>query len=426
MAYKYISASSTMVTPPKQTYIDNFAQRLFEGFENSSDWFTIQEESPFGTETYVDVDARINYVISNETGEKMSDDYKLLWFKDLDHKVKLGTMFFFDDNYWLCINTERVKSLTTSVTVKRCNNSLRWMGEDGGLYRVPCTQADTLIRENRDYSTTGSAVVNVAGVLEIIAQFNAKTNKIKANQRFLFGNPSNWYSYKIFGGGVNNINLMNTNDFMSAGLVRYTMTAWQENPDSDDLVNGYCDVHQETYVVSLAQVNPKLNSGQSLALDATVTLNGKSVTRNFTWVSSDPSICTVSSTGIITGIQSGLAKIYCYLQNNSSVYATVDVTVDVAPTDNKVVLYEPPINYLLQGTNQTFDVFVERNGVRQPDTFTFTVISAIPATKYTFTVVDGNHFKVENLKMYLTSPLIIRCVSGTYTKDISILLKGGW
>ena len=146
MSYKYTQIQSALVAPPKQTYIEDFNARLKEGFENSSDWFTIKEETYFASGVYADIDARVNYVIAAETGEKMSDDFKMLWFKDTSHSVKLGTMFYFNDNYWLCINTEKIKSLTSAVTVKRCNNTLRWMDSDGGIYNVPCTMADPLVR----------------------------------------------------------------------------------------------------------------------------------------------------------------------------------------------------------------------------------------------------------------------------------------
>ena len=304
---------------------------------------------------------------------------------------------------------------------------MRWIDAIGGLYVVPCTFGDPLIRENRDYATTGSAVVNVSGTIEIIAQFNEKTNTIKPNQRFLFGNPNNWHSFKIFGGGVNSFNLMNTNDFFSTGLLRLTLGANQDNSENDDLVRGIADVLQEVHVVSITESNLKMNAGNQYSLSVETTLNGRTVDRDYTWVSNDESVAIVSNDGLVTAKQSGGARIYCYLKNNSEVFDYCDVIVDIEPTENAIIIVEPLINYILQTTSQTFTVYLEKNGQQQSDAFIFTIISPnVPSDNYVFTVLSDNSFSVENKKMYLNEPLIVNCVSGSYVKNISIQLKGGW
>lgn len=426
MSYKYTQIQSALISDPKTTYIADFNERLREGFENSSDWFTIQEETFFGSEQYQNIDARVNYVIAAETGEKMSDDYKMLWFKDTTHSVKLGTMFYFNDNYWLCINTEKIKSLTTAVTVKRCNNTLRWMDDKGGIYNVPCTMADPLVRENRDYATTGSAVVNVSGVIEVMVQFNAKTNKIKANQRFLFGNPDNWYCYKIFGAGVNNINLMNTNDFYSSGLIRYSMGGWQLNEDTDDLINGICDVYQNEYTLEVTPSSLSLNVGEKVGISYSVIHNGKYELLEVDWKSSNTSIVEVSG-GLVNPKQLGISTITVSLKNNPNVYAEIPVEVIVEPNVNWEIRVSPKENFVLEGTTSNFNTKLYLNNILSSATFTYSIVSGgVPTTNYIFTSVNGNNFSIENIEKYLSEPIVVRCVSGIYQKDVPITLKGGW
>ncbi len=427
MPYTYTRIQSAIVKDPKTTYIEDFKERLETGFENSSDWFTIQEETSFGSEEYQDVDARINYVIAAETGEKMSDDFKMLWFRDTDHTVKLGTMFYFNDNYWLCINTERIKSLTTAVTVKRCNNTLRWMDENGGVYNVPCALADPLIRENRDYSTTGSAVVNVSGVIEVMVQFNEKTNKIKANQRFLFGNPDNWYCYKIFGAGVNNINLMNTDDLYSSGIIRYSMGGWQWNEDTDDLVNGICDVYQNSYSLECNPSSISINVGEEVSISYSVLKNDRYENLDVVWSSSDSALFEVSSAGLVKGKQLGFGIVTVSLKNNPNVYVEIPVEIVKEPVLNWEIRVSPKDNYVLETTAKTFSTYLYINNVQKSSTFTYTLIAGtVPSRNYTFNVINGNSFSIENIEKYLFDNLTVRCTSGTYSKDIEIQLKGGW
>ena len=426
MPYTYTRIQSAIVKDPKTTYIEDFKERLETGFENSSDWFTIQEETSFGSEEYQDVDARINYVIAAETGEKMSDDFKMLWFRDTDHTVKLGTMFYFNDNYWLCINTERIKSLTTAVTIKRCNNTLRWMDSDGGIYNVPCTMADPLVRENRDYATTGSAVVNVSGVIEVMVQFNLKTNKIKANQRFLFGNPDNWYCYKIFGAGVNNINLMNTDDFFSSGLIRYSMGGWQLNEDTDDLVNGICDIYQNSYSIEVTPSNLSLNVGEQVNLSYSIIHNGKYELGDVVWSTSNSSIVEVVG-GLVNPKQLGIATITVALKNNENVYKEIPISVVNIPNVNWEIRVSPKDNFVLETTTKVFDTRLYLNNILSSSAFTYSIVSgSVPTANYVFSVLSGNTFSIQNIEKYLNSYLTIRCTCGSYQKDIQILLKGGW
>ena len=109
----------------------------------------------------------------------VEDDFKKLIFPDLDHSVNLGRMYYFDNNYWITINVDKLKTLSQTVLIRRCNNTLRWIDEQtGAYYQVPCA-IGYLIKENRDYSTAGSAMVVPSGMIDCFYQINSKTKKKK-------------------------------------------------------------------------------------------------------------------------------------------------------------------------------------------------------------------------------------------------------
>ena len=61
----------------------------------------------------------------------------------------------FDGSTWLTVNAEVTKNLTGTSTIRRCNNSLRWIDEStGSYYEEPCIEY--LVKEPRDYATQGS------------------------------------------------------------------------------------------------------------------------------------------------------------------------------------------------------------------------------------------------------------------------------
>ncbi len=427
MGMKYIDAriAGLGTRTPKEMFREDYQENVNESFYESSDWYTIQEETVFGSEDLVNLDVRIISVISATTGVSQGDDYKKLLFKDLDHTVHIGYFYVFDSNYWVVTNTEKDKTLTPTATVKRCNNTLRWQTSDGALYSVPCS-IDYGIRENRDYSTAGSAVVNPSGLITVTTQMNDKTNQIDSSQRFLFGNSSNWTGYKVVGGGIENHNNLQTSDNDSSGVLKLTMSV-DSVATTDDLTNGVADMLHEVFTLSLSESSVDGNVAGSLDLYATVELNGSVVNETVDWSSSDVAVATVDSSGNVSFIALGSCIITASLDENSSVNDTCGVDVLSAPVSEYQVVVTPDSNKILENMDETYNVKLVLNGVDQADVFAFSVTSLdVPTDNYTFTAIDGNNFKVENLEKYLDEPLVVNCLSGIHSKNVSINLRGAW
>jgi len=89
---------------------------------------------------------------------------------------------------------------------------------------------------------------------------------------------------------------------------------------------------------------------------------------------------------------------------------------------------EPSITYLLSGKGQNeqeFEVYLYENGIKQTNAILIEDKSInVPKNKYRITIIDGNHFKVENLGMYMEKPITITCTSGNISKSINIELRG--
>lgn len=428
MAYPFMTAGSVLNDQtPKETYRNLLSETLRKQFYNATDWYTIEEETALRSGVYQNVDVRVNDVVNPTTGDNVEDDYKKILFQELDHSVDLARMYRFDSNYWITINVDKIKTLFQTVLIKRCNNVLRWIDEEtGALYEVPCSIA-YLIKENRDYSTAGSAVVVPSGMIECLFQVNSMSSKIKPNQRFLFGNQLNWTAYRVEGGGINNFNNQQTTDNDSAALGRLSLATDYVNKQTDDIINGIANAYDNVYTISLSQTSISGQASQTVQLLATVLLNGETVSRNITWTSSNTSIATVSSSGLVTFVATGTATITAKLENNSTVTTTCTATVVGSPVDNYVVIASPDKNYVLESQEQTWSVYLYKNGTQQSDAFIFSLDSnGIPSSNYTYTVLDSNSFKIKNNKRYLEDVLEVSCVSGIYSKNIIINLRGAW
>lgn len=425
--YKYYPASfGTINKNPKDEYIDLFERNLYEEFYNASDVFTVSEETSLGSGTYQNVDVRINKVIDVSTGERVGDDFKKLLFRDLGHPTGLGWMYNFDSNYWVAVNIDKIKSLTTSVTIRRCNNVLKWFDDSGGYHEVPCALG-YLIKENRDYSTSGSNLVAPSGMIECYVQMNADTNLIRPNQRFLFGNTSNWIAYRVEGGGINNFLFRETTSSSSVGIVTLSLSVDYVNEDNDDLTNGIANKKNNLYTLELNQTAITGSIGQTRTLQAVVRLSNQIVDRTVIWQSSNTAKATVNSSGIVTFVANGTATISCYLDGNTSIIDTCGVTVSATPTDTYQIVYSPEKNFVLDGASVTWTFQLYKNGAVQADAFTFSLNpNTVPASKYLFMQIDGNNFVIQNNEMYLDDNLTVTATSGANSLDLDVYLRGSW
>jgi hypothetical protein len=357
---------------------------------------------------------------------KLGDDWKRILFKDLDHLIDLGRKYVFNDSTWITINTEFIKNVAGTCAIRRCNNVLRWIDEPtGAYYEEPCC-IEYLVKEPRNYFTSGSPFITPGGFLHIITQFNEKTALINENQRYLFGNPEHWTCYKVVGTGINDFNNVVTFDNESARILTLDLVADFINNELDDVTNGIADVMTNQYTLSIIPSTAEGSIGGTIQLTPFVTYNGDTATRTIVWTTSNAAIATVSSSGLVTLVTNGSCQITGTIENNS-VHTHSSITVKASPAVNNVVKIAPDKNYILEGMTQVYTVYLYENDMVQADTFTIDCENnSVPAGSYTFSSTN-NGFTIKNILRSVSSYLTITCTTGgTITKSINIYLSGGW
>jgi len=436
MVYKYLKASPSLNLTTKEIFVNDFQAVLDEQFEVASDIWTISEESIFASEEYEDVEVRIvTHVINSATGKYMPDDYKQILFKDLDHATGLGYLYQFDSSVWLVTNSEKTKNLAASCIVKRCNNTLRWIDLNGAVHSEPCAIGYDIL-QNRDYTGVAASAVVPSGNLEVICQYNDRTNLIRPNQRFLFGNANNWTCYRVAGGGVNNFQNTQTSGNTTVGFIKLSL-AVDYVSDNDDTTNGICYEDKNVYTLTISESTLAGIPTDTRQLYATVTLNGTTVTRTVEWTSSATNKATVSSTGLVTLVANGSATITCNLEGDSSVNDTCAVTVSASPSDYYQVIFSPDKNYILEGDTQAYAVYLYKNGTIQANVFDLVCsANAVPVDHFAFSYsgTPGNTFSIENVEKYLSDHLTITCTSVAIASipptpqvgTLEINLRGVW
>jgi hypothetical protein len=421
MAYKYYQSYLPVVTSPSVGLKDDLQALINDQFENGSDFYTIGEELTFGTINFTNTDVRITHVINRNTGEKLGDDFREIIFKDITHVKGMGFRYYFDDNYWITVNTDNYKFVTASSIIRRCNNVLRWIDRYGNKIQEPCIIEYAIKESANDFN---SNIIIPQGQIAITTQYNNRTTTIIPNQRFLIGNPR--VAYKVRGDGINNFLNQSTYDDNSVPLIKIYLDFDPKNEAMDDIINGYANAYDLNYSLSINQSNIEQSIGFTSQLTYTLTLNGDINTNAIEWISSNPSICTVNSNGNIELLSLGNATITCRMVNNNLISDSINISVVSVPVINKQNKIIPEIYSILQNESQTYIIYQYENGLPNGSEFSF-AFSGASVNNYTAQIINGNQINITN-KNYDVNKLTI---IATNLVDGSVLnwqvqLKGLW
>lgn len=184
--------SKALRQTPEDSWRENEQETINSLFENTTLLRTVQEEQRPFNQIYQDVEVwvdTVNDVIVNT--EKDSNDFRSFCFKDIKHDTQRGTYFKYDNNYWLCYDSTTDLDPNANVKVRRCNNRLKWVDENGILQSYPCAVDYTLssprVKVTKRVNTPDSSIT-------IMIQNNENTFKIKKNQRFIINKQPFYFS----------------------------------------------------------------------------------------------------------------------------------------------------------------------------------------------------------------------------------------
>jgi hypothetical protein len=345
MPFKYYPLSLSPPTSASAIMIDQFQKLLDDQFKVATDVFDVQEEYVFASGSYINANVRIVGAISSVTGQKLSDDYKTILFQDITHTVGVGRLFYFDENYWLVTNTEKIKNLAASCTVRRCNNVLRWTDTNGNIYQEYCVL---------DYDFGGyddnikkDTPVTPGKSLSLYCQLNSKTKTILAGQRFIFGvNGGSWSAFYTLGNAVRNFLNQKTTDNTSGQLLYLELGSHSVSNDTDDLVLGIADRYKNSYTISASPVVISGSVGGSTQIYTILTLNDDVVLKPISYLSSASSIATVSGSGLVTFVSTGSCNITTYMTNNTSASALSTVTISASAVSDYEIRVTPNTGFI--------------------------------------------------------------------------------
>lgn len=344
------SVNSGYLQNPNDYFRDLHQEAINQRWEVTSSRYTVKEQETFGSAVYKDIEAWIDPVVGmSSRGTTNGDDFRKLIFRDINHVVKRGLYYQFDDNFWITYFSDEYDTLTKDIGVRRCNNVMRIVDpENGSIFTIPCVIDYDMSSPSAQVS---SSIITPNNHAVVMVQGNTDTLRLfKTNTRYIFGGrPFKLYAYQ---------NAL-VDKFISPNpTLLYLDLYLDEIHAQDDISNQLAYNGEFTYTIEIDSVNMELTSGSTGTLNASISLNGKEVNREVLWTSSNPKVVKIDNNGNyrVLGNDGSSCEIIASIKGNEAVQASIKIDVVSVESLSPKVVIEPLFYKVRQYETISFEV----------------------------------------------------------------------
>lgn len=360
--YRTIQGTTDMASA-KETQIRQRKSELAHYFEMSQDCEDVKVN---GAETKLVItkstDPAIKHVVSKP-----------------DEDIFLGDIITWNSTDWIVDTIDSDTRINSNGKMRRCNVILKWLDENGIVrsYSGYCEDA-TKYGEG----VAGGKMLQVGEFqIKVKIRLDEHSAKINRDKRFLLDAVQFLSQMEAMGSHpsayvVTRRNVL-TGTLGGHGFVELTMveTAYSENDNPTLMLADYYspdDIYELT--ISNADENLTVVKNSTYTLSCSATKNGTALDQtSILFQSSDTSVATVSTAGVIKGVENGTCSITAKAGN---VEKSISVAVyDSAPS---YVIHINPVDNdfsVVYGMSKTVNISIESNNVELPYTLSSEIIS---------------------------------------------------
>lgn len=368
-------------------YLKSLQNKVNNEWKYRANIVDIEEEKEFGSNIYEPIEVKIQNVYDEKLKKTLSDDWKMINFKDISYYIPLGRRYRFSLNFntseeplmdksiWITLNTNKT-SPTAGGVIRRCDSFLTLISDKGNIHYEPIC-LDTDFKYSSIYYDLAVSIAQ--GEIYATMQYNKYTKCLKVNDRFVIGPTDtqdlhNNTIYKIK--AIRRYQATNTFDLNSIPLVFLALDRDDIGPEDNlesRIVKTNGTYREEDFIqkdIDLIEKDtqeiPDKNNGSSEEI--VIDENDLKI-----------EIFTEDGTNIDDRILLGdTKKYYCYMFNgDEKLDYPINVETDLLSTENDIYYYD-------------------------------------------FSKIDNNSFSIYNKKMYLKDELKIRCYYEDISKDILV------
>lgn len=109
-----IGANSSKVSDYREYQKEQMQSKIDSEFEMATDVFKVGYESIVGSNSFSDITARLERVLTPDKNAYIGDDYLKILPSSVDIDFRIGARFTYNNDCWLCFNTDNITSITKS------------------------------------------------------------------------------------------------------------------------------------------------------------------------------------------------------------------------------------------------------------------------------------------------------------------------
>lgn len=225
---------------------------------------------------------------------------------------------------WIVTNPANLSSVGADGIVQRCNATWNYLDFYGNIQKEPMV----ISKESVNASTNDfqEDMMMMRGYYNIIVQRNPATEQLDQNSRIFLGRRV-WIirGYSDFGQEF-------TGDDESRHIIYFSAQVSEPNPETDDFENQVANAYPFSWDVNVSGTS-QLQVGASAQFSASSVRNGDEVQStaenpiSYLWSTSDETIATVDTAGLVTAVSEGDVVITATLEQNQSYSQNYAITV---------------------------------------------------------------------------------------------------
>ena len=407
----YKNYLNNIAQTPEEKIREDVQASLISQWDNTTLLTDVKEETYIGSNIYESIEARKSTITEYSVNIlKDSNDSRRLTFKDCNHKVNRGLKYYFDDNYWLTYLDTDTESVYSQVSVRRCNNVLKWLDKDSGkILTEPCSIGEEISGIS---PTVDKNIIIKDSHLVLVVQNNEQTKNIKENQRFIIsGIPYKVVAYKNY----------SQSDYISqdSNLLWFNVFVDMIQSD-DDIENGIANKDSYVYNIDIIQDSFSQQINKKGILKANLYLNGNIIdNEDILWKGNENGVIDSDGNYTLGNTIGNEFIVKAYLKNNIDIYDEIKITLLDEISTTKEIIISPFITEAKQYKSNFISANVYIGNELQTDVVEC-FVSGINSKDYTLTN-DGNDFIfVSNI---LNSTVTLTFKSGSVEKEIIVKLK---
>jgi len=247
-----------------------------------------------------------------------------------DEVFSVGQVVDWNSNKFLITDIDEDQQIQTKGIITLCNNTLTY-NKNHISYSLPC-----IVLSRRDLLDDTKYISVLADETLVKIPNNANSQLIEINDLFTIGQ----WNYQVIG----------IDDISELGLLILRLQITQELP--------------ETHVYSIEILNGdiQLSTSQTAQLNVVVKDNGEIISHipPLLFISSNTNVCTVSNTGLITVITTGISIITV---NFGTSNASITIISDITIVDNYLLTITPFDTIITINKSKIFTTHFWNNGV---------------------------------------------------------------